>query len=456
MLSSIFNRSPKKQQDVLAQANGGEELVLSTDTGRITRLGFAVLGLGFGGFILWAAFAPLDEGVPTQGTVSIATKSKAVQHLQSGIVREVLVHEGQQVETGQVLIRLDSADARANYETTRQQYFGLRAMEGRLMAEQLGQSTINFDPELIAAAQQDPIIQQHILVQNQLLRSRRDALSASIAANQAQIVGLEAQVESYAGMYRNRESQANLLKQQLVGIRDLVKDGYAPLNQQLELERQVAEIAAYMSEAKGNESRSRQQISQLQQTILSLRNEYRKEVDTQLQDVRREVEGIGGRYRAAVEDLKRTEIRSPATGQVVGLAIQTVGGVIQSGQLLMNIVPENEALMLDTKIAPHLIDRVRSGDPVDVRFTAFAHSPTMVIDGVISSISADVLADPESKTSYYLARVMITPDGMKKLGHRQLQPGMPVEVVVKTGERTLLTYLLHPLMKRVAASMKEE
>jgi protease secretion system membrane fusion protein len=162
------------------------------------------------------------------------------------------------------------------------------------------------------------------------------------------------------------------------------------------------------------------------------------------------------KFRALQDELGRTQVRSPAAGQVVGLNMQTVGGVIGPGQKLMDIVPEKEPLLLEARVAPHMIDRVRADMPVDVRFSSFAHSPQLVVDGKVVSISGDLLTDPANNTQYYLARVSITPEGMKNLGKRQLQPGMPVEVVFNTGERTLLTYLLHPLTKRIAASMKEE
>jgi protease secretion system membrane fusion protein len=211
-----------------------------------------------------------------------------------------------------------------------------------------------------------------------------------------------------------------------------------------------------MAELLGNTTRASQTIAELRQRAIARQQEYRKEIETQLADVSREVVGDAERFRALKDDLGRTEIKSPATGQVVGLVVQTVGGVIGAGMKLMDIVPDNELLMLETQVAPHLIDRVKDGLPVDVRFSAFAHSPQLVVDGKVVSISGDLLSDPVTHASYYLARVAVTPDGLKRLGKRQMQPGMPVEVIFKTGERSLLTYMLHPLTKRMAASMKEE
>lgn len=436
---------------------GGEPATDSTagHNGRAGRIGWWALGIGLGVFLLWAAFAPLDEGVPAQGMVSIDTKRKAVQHLTGGLVKEVLVTEGSRVAEGQLLVRLDDAAAKANLEGVRQRYLGLRAMQARLQAEQTGQATVTYHPDLQAASQ-DPLIRQHMLTQEQLLQSRRSALRADLQSIEESIRGSQAMIQSYEGIIGNRRSQLALLTEELNNTRGLVKDGYAPRNRQLELERQVAESNASIADLLGNTTRARQTIAELRQRAIARQQEYRKEVETQLADVSREVLGDEQRFRALKDDLGRTEIKAPVAGQVVGLVVQTVGGVVGGGQKLMDIVPENETLLLETQVAPHLIDRVHANLPVDVRFSAFAHSPQLVVDGKVVSISGDLLSDPVTHANYYLARVAVTPEGLKSLGKRQMQPGMPVEVIFKTGERSLLTYLLHPLTKRMAASMKEE
>ena len=194
----------------------------------------------------------------------------------------------------------------------------------------------------------------------------------------------------------------------------------------------------------------------MRQRAISRQQEYRKEVESQLAEVAREAESEAERFRATQDDLARIEIKAPAAGQVVGLAFQTVGGVIGPGQKLMDIVPEDQALLIEARVAPHLIDRVTQGLPVDVRFSSFAHTPQLVVNGKVVSVSGDQLIDQHTGLGYYLARVGVTAEGYKKLGTRQLQPGMPVEVIFLTGERSMLTYLLNPLTKRLAASMTEE
>ena len=433
----------------------GAGVAASADPRRAGRIGVWALVIGLGGFLVWAAFAPLDEGVPSQGLVAINTKRKAVQHPTGGIVKEVLVGEGDRVTEGQLLLKLDEAAARANYEAIRQRYLGLRAMQSRLQAEQSGLATVTFHPDVESAAE-DPLIKSHMVTQQQLFQSRKSALRADLRGLQESIEGQQALISSYQGVLSNRRSQVALLNEELTHTRALVKEGYTPRNRQLELERMVSDSNGSIAELLGNIARGQSAVAELRQKLISRQQEYRKEVETQLSEVTREVQADESKFHALADDLGRIDIKSPAAGQVVGLTVQTVGAVIQSGQKLMDIVPENELLVIETRVAPNLIDKVQAGLPVDIRFNSFANSPQLVVEGKVASVSGDLLTDPQTNVQYYLSRVSVTPEGYKKLGKRVMQPGMPVEVVLKTGERSLLVYLLHPLTKRMAASMKEE
>ena len=456
-LHNVTNSSKAAAQDaqVVNSAEAGG-MRASSDTSAVARTGLWVLGLGFGGFLLWAGLAPLDEGVPTQGIVTLDTKRKTVQHLSGGIVKEVLVHEGQQVKEGDPLLRLDGAVAKANYEAVRQRYLGYRAMQSRLFAEQAGQDAIDFHPD-VKSAMSDPLIKQQVTTQQQLIQARRAALAADLQGIEESVQGLKEQLGSYQNILVQRRSQLSLLTEELTNTRGMVKEGYAPRNRQLELERMVAESNAAIADLLGNSLRVNRQVAELTQRSLARKQEYRKEVETQLADVTREVQSDAEKFVAVTADLDRMEIKAPASGQVVGLSVQTVGAVLQPGQKLLDVVPDSQTLLLEAHIPPHLIDKVQAGLSTDVRFNAFAHSPQLVVEGKILSVSGDLLSDPaQPQFSYFLARVQVTPDGMKTLGKRQMQPGMPAEIVIKTGERSMLTYLLHPLVKRMASSMKEE
>ena len=428
----------------------------TSDTEKPARIGLTVLGIGFGGFLLWAAFAPLDEGVPAQATVTIETKRKPVQHLNGGIISKVYVKEGDFVKQNQPLIELDSATTQANFESVRQRYFNLRATEGRLVAEQNNDEKINFHDDLLKISKEDPVIAANVATQESLFNARRSSLKAELQSIDEAIKGNEAAAISYREMLESRRRQQKSLQQEISGVRTLVKDGYAPRNQLLQLERSSSESSAAISELLGNIERTTRTVLEMRQRKNYRENEYRKEVDGQLTEVRAQVQAEKEKYEAVKNDLERTIIRSPAEGQVVGLMAQAVGAVIGSGQKIMDIVPQNETLVLEAKIPPHLIDRVAVGERTDVRFNTFAHSPQLVVDGIVTSVSGDLLTDQPTGMTYYLARVNVTSEGMKILGDRQMLAGMPAEVVIITGERSMLVYLLRPLLKRMASSMKEE
>ena len=446
--SAVSDATPKAETSAIGDAGAADGM-------RAGRIGLWALAIGFGGFLLWASLAPLDEGVPAPGAVAIDTKSKTVQHLSGGIVQQVLVREGQEVKEGQLLLQLDSAVARANFESVRQRYLGLRAMQGRLLAEQAGKSVIEFHPDLVAV-KSDPLIGQQMQTQEQLLTTRQGLLRSDLQSIEESIAGQQGLLASYKEVLENRRQQLSLINEELGQLRGLVADGYAPRNRQREMERMAAEASSAIADLQGNTVRALRSVGELRQRALSRQQEYRKEVESQLAEVSRDVLSEQEKLLAVTNDLARTEIVSPASGQVVGLSVQTVGAVVQAGQKLMDVVPKGASLLLETHVAPHLIDRVHTDLTVDVRFSSFANSPQLVVDGRVVSVSRDLLTDPHTNMSYYLARVAVTPEGLKHLGSRQMQPGMPVEVIFKTGERSMLTYLLHPLTKRLAASMTEE
>ena len=452
--------NPVQSPKLIHESSEAAGAPLQIDTSSPIRWGIGVLFIGFGSFLLWAAFAPLDEGVPAQGTVSIDTKRKLVQHLSGGIVKEVNVKEGQLVKTGDVLLTLDNATAKARYEEMRQKYIGDRALENRLAAEQSGAKSIQFHEDL-QSKHNDPLVQQHMHNQEMLLASRRASLNAELQSVEESIHGQEAQIQGLTGVLESRRAQLALLNEQLAGIRDLVTEGYAPKSQQRDLELRVAQATGDIADSQSGMLRAKHAIAELKQRSLMRREDYRKEVDTQMSQVRMEVDSNADKLKALSDDFDRTEVRSPVDGQVVGLQIQTIGSVIQPGQKILEVVPLNEGLLLEVKVAPQLIDRLHAGQAADIRFNSFANSPQLAVEGLVESISKDLLVEPglnpmQAGATYYLARVTVTPKGLKTLDGRVLQSGMPVQVIVKTGERSLLTYLLHPFMKRLSASLKEE
>ncbi len=433
-----------------------EEAALKSDTKPVIRLGFWVLIVGFGLFLLWAAFAPLDEGVAAPATVSIETRRKTIQHFAGGVVQSVAVKEGQQVKQGDLLITLDDATIRANHEAVRQNYLSQRALESRLLAEISNAGAIKFHPDLLAA--KDPIAAQHMLVQQQLFNSRRASQQAEIAAARQSIAGTEGQIAGMRQMLDSRRAQASIQDQQVKNVRSLAEDGFAPRNQALQLEQNQAELRTTMADLQTNIQRQQSAIAELKLKIAQREQEYLKEVSTNLAEVRREVQANQEKLVAISTELGRMQIKSPVDGQVIGLQVAGQGSVVQPGQHLMDIVPQGATLLLDVKIPPQVIDRVKVGETAEVRFSTFADAPQLVVHGKIVSLAQDSISEQVAGgvQTYYLARAALTPEGQKALGNRTLQPGMTAEVLVKTGERSLLTYMLHPLMKRIATAMTEE
>jgi len=434
-----------------------EAVELQTDTRSPARLGFWVLIVGFGLFLAWAAWAPLDEGVVAPATVSVEMRRKTIQHLQGGVIKAVPVREGQRVKRGDTLVVLDDATVRASYETIRQNYLAQRAQESRLLAEALGKTSIDFHPDLLRA--DDAVAQQLMAVQRQLLASRQAALRAEMAAGRQSISSYEDQAAGLQQMLSSRRQQADIQTRQLSSVQALSAEGYMPRNQALQMEQQQAELKAGMTDLETNAQRARGAAAEVRLRLAQRQQEYLREVSIQLAEVRKEVQANQERLAAVTAELERMVIKSPVDGQVVGLALAQAGaGVVTPGQKLMDIVPEGETLLLDAKVPPQVIDRIKAGENAEVRFSSFADSPTLVVHGKLVSLAGDAVTEQVGNgvMTYYLARVELTPEGVKALGGRNLQPGMPAEVLIKTGERSLLTYMLHPLIKRVAAAMTEE
>ena len=431
------------------------QLAPPADAGQAARTGLWILLMGLGGFLAWAALAPLDRGVPTAGRVSVETKLKAVQHLTGGIVKEVLIREGGLVKQGQPMFRLEESTSKASFEGVRQDYVGGLAVKARLSAELSGAGRISFPAELTRLGT-DRQVQQLMSTQEQLFNSRRAALRADLQVIEEGVRGQDEQLRAYASLAESRRAQLALLKDELKSTEDLVKEGYLPRNRARELERSVAEANGQIQEQLGNMARARQAISEFKVRAVARQQEYRKEIETQMAEISKGVQAGSERFSAAQGDLDRTVIRAPASGQVVGLQMQTVGGVVTPGQELADIVPQGVPLLLEARVKPQLIDRLAPGLMADVRFQAFANTPELVVESQLVSVSGDLIIDPQhNNEAHYLALLKITDKGKQTLGSRVLQPGMPAEIIVKTGEQTLLNYLLGPFLKRLASSMKE-
>ena len=422
---------------------------------RPRRWGWLLLLFGFGGFVAWATLAPLDEGVTSPGSVVVTGNRKSVQSLASGIVTSLGVKEGDTVKAGQVLIRLDATPPRTQLEMARGQLFSTQAFEARLIAEQMGAGAITFPPDLMAA-KSDPRAAAAMALQQRLFTARRETLAGEIAVVRDNIAGLEAQMSGLIEARKSKEEQLRLLREEIKGQRELANDGYLPRNRLFEQERLLAALNAQTSEDIGNIGRTRQAIAEAKSRILNRQQEFSRDVQAQMADVQRDTQSMLTRMQALSFDVANTEIKSPADGVIVGLATHTVGGVVQAGTVLMEVVPGDEPLKVEAQIAPHMIDKVKLGLPVDILFSAFNQAITPKVPGTVVSVSADVLFDPNSRQPYYKAQIVVTPEGMTKLRDHKIKAGMPAEVFVRTGERTAYNYLMKPLRDRLRAAMTEQ
>lgn len=438
--------------DVAYQEVASQEV--NTDAGAQTRLGWLIAIAGVGGFLVWASLAPLDQGVPVSGTVTVATNKKAIQHPTGGVIGEILVNEGDTVKAGQPLVKMNDIQARAQADIARVQYFAARATEARLTAERDGKQSVAFPPDL-ESAKNDPRVSSSISLQNQLFATRRSAIQSELAAIDENLAGLELQSRGAQDSLGSQKQQVIFLKEQLDGMRDLAKDGYVARNRLLDLERAYAQINGSISENFGNIGRSKRQISELKLRRAQRQQEYQKEVRTQLSEVQKEAEALKMRLVSLDFDLANAVVKAPADGTVVGMNVFTNGGVIGPGFRMMDIVPSEDKLVVEGQVPVNLIDKVHPDLEVDLIFSAFNQNLTPHIPGVVTFVSADRMVDERSGAPYYKMKAVVTPAGMKLIEHLQVRPGMPVDLFIKTGERTMMNYLLKPLTDNFKAALTE-
>lgn len=421
----------------------------------VLRRGLWLLGLGFGGFLAFALLAPLDEGVPAPGVVAVESTRKRIDHLNGGLVEQIMVREGQRVKEGDELVVLNEAQSKSALNATQSQWFTALATLARLRAEGAGAGAISFPPEIKNAAG-EPEVAALIRAQEGLFKSRRAALEGELRIIRESVRGLETQLASLSQLKIGRETQIALFNEQLQSYRNLRSEGFVSRNSLLDLERQLAEVQSKQSEDLSNIAGINARLAEFRMRGAQREIEYRREVESLMGDVQREYAVLNERLVGQRDTFDRLVLRAPVAGTVVDMAVHTVGGVVKPGDRLMDIVPDGDALVVEARIAPQYIDRVHPGLPADVHFDAYSSRAFQpVVSGQVAVVSADALTDARSGASYYTLRVTVNPAEVKKLGKLQLQPGMQTSVMVKTGERSLMVYLLRPLLRRFNSALAE-
>ncbi|MEH6348714.1 HlyD family type I secretion periplasmic adaptor subunit [Pseudomonas sp. 3JA] len=426
---------------------------LLVDDTPVRRVGYLMLLVTFGLFGGWAALAPLDSSALAPGVVTVKSYRKTVQHLEGGIVRELRVHDGDLVKTGDVLLVLDNTQARSEMETTRSQLIAALQLQARLEAERDALPEPLAVPALDPA---DPRVQEARDSEARIFQTRRTSLLGEIGLQEKTIGQIEEQIRGFKAIIASKQALAASYQEEIVDLRALLAEGYVDKQRLREQERSLSRLQTEIAESQSEVAQAHVHIDEARLKILQLKKTFATEVAGLLGDARTKVYELRERLATLQDRDQRTDILAPESGMVMGMTVHTLGAVVSPGTALLDIVPANEELIIEAQVSPMDIDRIALGKLADIRFSAFKSSTTPVIEGQLVQISADRLINKDTGTAYYLTRVALTDKGRQTLGNLTLVPGMPVEVLVNTGARTLLQYLIQPASNVFARSLIED
>ena len=416
------------------------------------RAGLLLFALVFGVFGIWAATAPIDGSAFAPGTVTVRSYKKTVQHLEGGIVADILVRNGDLVQQGQPLLVLDDTQASAQLEIANAQYIGLRAREARLIAERDDQQTVTY-PGLLSLT--DPRAAKEIAAQDQLFEAREIANRGRYEILQQRIEQLENQAQGMRALRESKQLMAASYGEELDDTRVLLEQGFAEVTRLREVERNYAAFSGEAAELTAQIAATEVQVGETRLQILQQESEFHNEVVNELADTQTRLQDLAERITGLEDVVNRTVVKAPDTGIINGMQIHTIGGVIAPGSPIAEVVPQSDELIIEASLSPIDIDRVAEGQEARIRFSTFGSSAPTIFGSVLN-LSADSIIDDNAGSSYYLARLKVDPEGLEQLGDLALLPGMPAEVFINTGSRTFLQYLFKPLSDTVAYSFNED
>lgn len=418
-------------------------------------IGLLILFVTFGMFGTWAAIAPLDSAALAPGVVTVKTYRKTIQHLEGGIVEQINVRDGDQVEAGQVLLVLDDTQARAELGIVRGQMIAAQALESRLKAERDQQEKIDFPASF---DEEDQRVEEAVLSERQVFQARMNSHLGEVEVLEQRMTQIDEQIRGLEAIIRSKKELMASFNAEIKDLSELLSDGFVDKQRLRDLERQVSNLEGDMADHRSSIAQAKMKQGETRLSILQLKKDFHTEVVNQLSEVQSTLFDLRERERALMDRVERTEVRAPEAGMVLGMAVHTVGGVVQSGAPILDIVPAASDLVIEAQVSPIDIDRVSAGKLADIRFSAFKSATTPVIEGQVEHISADRLTNEETGMPYYLARVELTEEGRSNLEEANLVlvPGMPSEVLINTGERTLLEYLVQPATNAFARSLIED
>jgi membrane fusion protein, type I secretion system len=425
----------------------------SGESTRIVRIGLFVIVVFLGGFFAWAALAPISGAVIAGGTVKIDTNRKTVQHLDGGIVKEILVREGSVVEKGQPLILLEDTESSAAVNILSDQLDAMLAKEARLHAEKHLLDSIVF-PEALLNRSSAKIT---ALLRNEkaLFRSKRKSLDDQIDLLDAEIEQAKKQVSGLTDQIDAVKEHTGYVEEQLAAAESLKEKKFIGINELLQLKRLLAEQKENMGEQISELASARKSIHELKLRIITARNAYAQQADDELKETRRMVYEIEERLRPAQGALARQIVTAPIAGQVINLQVTTVGGVVQPGEPLMDIVPAANEMIIEAKARTEDIDNLYIGQDANITLSAYSRRSTPQIEGKVIYVSGDALVDEHTGEAYYLVHVRADKEALNAIDGVTLFPGMPAVVFLKTGDRTFLDYLLAPIMDNLRKTFRE-
>jgi HlyD family secretion protein len=415
--------------------------------------GLAVVALLAGGVGGLAATTELSGAVIAPGSLVVDSNVKKVQHPTGGVVGELRARDGDKVKAGDIVVRLDETITQANLAIVVKSLNELQSRLARLEAERDNVDTIVFPAELLARAG-DPELARSMTGERNLFEFRKSARAGQKAQLRERIAQLKEEIQGLTGQVAAKKRETELIGQELEGVRDLWRKNLVQIQRVTALERDAARLEGERGQLIASTAQAKGKISEIELQILQIDQDLRSEVAKDLREVQGKIAELVERKVAAEDQLKRIDIRAPQNGMVHQSTVHTVGGVITPGEAIMLIVPEADALTVEAKLAPQDIDQVRAGQTAALRFSAFSQRTTPELDGVVSRVSADLTTDQRTGAAYYVVRITLSDREIARLEGLRLVPGMPVEAFIRTGERTVLSYVMKPFTDQITRSFR--
>ncbi len=416
----------------------------------------ATVVVGVGGFLGWAVTADLDSAAVAAGTVIVDSHRKTVSHLEGGTLRALRVREGDLVEAGQPLVLLETTQSGSVVAQIEGQFWLSVARHARLQSELAEAEAPAFPADLLTAARTMPVAAEGIDLETRLMAARRETLAGQTAVLRRRIAQLRNEIEAHRAQRAAAAERLRYTEEEMGAVRQLLDRGYERRPRLLDLQRTVADLRGRLGELSANAAQAEQAIAGAELEILNLAANRRSEATDELQRTRAAVSDLTERLRAANDVLRRQTVLSPQAGKVSNIRYFTPGSAVSPGAPILDIVPQDDELIVEARVATTDIDSVRAGQPALVRLTAYKQRTVPPVEGEVVEVSADQLTDERTGAPHYTARIRLRPDALRDLAGVQLYPGMPAEVLIRSRPRKAIDYFLAPLTDSLRRSMREE